>query len=302
VYGPETTVLIGDSRVKFDIDLPTWKALTGENVVQLAMVGTPPRPVLHNLANDVNFKGNVIMGGTELAFYSLDSMQREISAREGIDYYNKETPAQKWNASLAYMLESKLVFLNEGKFGLNALLNSLPVTNRPGVFTRTGPPRQFSNSNFWRQSSETPQLLKDTSLQNAVINYWTVNASRNKSKPIKGDTLEAFFKQLKNSMDKIRARGGKVALIRPPSSGAVLERENRLYPREQYWDRLIKYTECPGFYYTDHPEITHLTCPEQSHLTPTGAIIFTKALVAYLKENGWTFPRSKDSANTRVNQ
>ena len=28
---PETTVFIGDSRVKFDIDLATWKALTGEN-------------------------------------------------------------------------------------------------------------------------------------------------------------------------------------------------------------------------------------------------------------------------------
>ena len=291
VYAPETTVFIGDSRVKFDIDLPTWKALTGENAVQLAMVGTPPRPVLHNLANDVNFKGNVIMGGADPAFYSLDSIQRETSAREGIEYYNKETPAQKLNASLDYLLESKLVFLEEGKFGLNALLNTLPIPNRPGVFTRTGPPRHFSNSDFWRQSSETPQLLKDTPLQNAVINFWAVNATRIKSNPIKGDTLESFFKQLKNSIDKIRSRGGKVVLIRPPSTGAVLEREHNLYPRDQYWDRLIKYTGCPGFYYSDHPETARLNCPEQSHLSPRDAIIFTRALVAYLKENGWTFPR-----------
>src|SRR5712672_3925089 len=99
---------------------------------------------------------------------------------------------------------------------------------------RTRPPRRFSRSDFSRQSSETPELLKDTSLQNAVISYWAVSASRNKSKPIKGDTLEAFFKQLKNSMDKIRARGGKIMIIRPPSNGAVLMRENSLYPRDQY--------------------------------------------------------------------
>jgi hypothetical protein len=302
IYAPETTVFIGDSRVKFDIDLPTWKAMTGENAVQLAMVGTPPRPVLHNLANDINFHGNVIMGGAEAAFYSLDSLLREGSARDGIEYYNKETPAQKVNARLDFMLESKLVFLEEGKFGLNALLGTVPISNRPGVFPRTGPPRQFSSSDFSRQSSETPRLLKDTMLQNATINYWTVSASRIKSKPINGDTLAAFLKQLKNSMDKIRARGGKFAIIRPPSSGSVLERENRLYPRDQYWDRLIKYTESIGFYYTDHPETAHMVCPEQSHLTPTEAVIFTKTLVNFLKENGWTFPNSPDSANNHLNQ
>jgi hypothetical protein len=302
IYSPGTTVFIGDSRVKFDIDLATWKALTGENAVQLAMVGTPARPVLHNLANDMNFKGNIIIGGAELAFYSLDTLQREISARDGIEYYNKETPAQRLNASLDFFLESKLVFLEEGKFGLNSLLNSVPLSNRPGVFTRTLPPRQFSNSDFFRQAAETPRLLSDSSLQNEVINYWTVGASHLKIKPITGDTLQAFFNQYKNSIDKIKARGGKIAFIRPPSTGAVLERENRFYPRDQYWDRLIRYTESPGFYYTDHPETAHLTCPEQSHLSPGDAVIFTKALIHYLRENGWTFSRSPESAEAGIKQ
>jgi len=302
IYAPETTVFIGDSRVKFDIDVSTWKTLTGENAVQLAMVGTPARPVLHDLANDINFKGNIIIGGAELAFYSLDTVQREISARDGLEYYKKETPAQKLNASLDFFLESKLVFLEEGKLGLNALLNTVPLSNRPGVFTRTGPPREFSKSDFFRQSSETPRLLTDTSLQNEVISYWTVNASRFKIKPITGDTLLAFFKQYKNSIDKIKARGGKIAFIRPPSTGAVLDRENRFYPRGQYWDRLISYTETTGFYYTEHPEIAGLTCPEQSHLSPGDAVLFTKALIHYLREKGWTFPRSADPSDNKIKQ
>jgi len=302
IYGPETTVFIGDSRVKFDVDIATWKSLTGENAVQLAMVGTPARPVLRDLANDVNFRGNIILGGAELAFYSLDTLQRETSARDGIEYYNKETPAQKLNASLDFFLESKLVFLEEGKFGLNSLLNSIPISNRPGVFTRTLPPRHFSNADYYRQSSETPELLKDSALQKDVINYWNVSASRLKIKPITGDTLQAFLKQYKNSIDKIKTRGGKVAFIRPPSTGAVLERENRFYPRDQYLDHLIMYTGTTGFYYTDHPEIAHLNCPEQSHLSPGDAVIFTKALIHYLREKGWTFPRSADSSDNKIKQ
>jgi hypothetical protein len=289
--------------VKFDIDLPTWKAETGEDPVQLALVGTSPRPILNNLANDEKFRGNVIMGGSEIAIYAMDSATREGSARDGIEYFNKETPAQKLNASLDFMLESKFVFLEEGKFGLNALLNTLPIPNRPGVVPRLGPPRAFSFSDFARQSSINPILFKDTALRNAVVRYWASGVTRNKQIIIKGDTLEAYFKQLKNSIDRIRARGGKVFMIRPPSTGPVLARENKLYPREQYWDKLLQYTQLSGFYFTDYPEIAQMDCPEQSHLSPSDAVIFTKTLIKILKEKeGWTFPASSDSLTSQHKQ
>ena len=145
VYLPkdQATVFIGDSRIKFDIDLPTWKALTGEEAVQLALVGTSPKPVLINLANDEHFRGKVIMGASEAAFYALDNALRERSAREGIEYFKSETPAQKLNASIDFLLESKFVFLEEGKFGLNNLLTELNIPNRQGVTRRAFPPKIF---------------------------------------------------------------------------------------------------------------------------------------------------------------
>jgi hypothetical protein len=301
--GGQTTVFVGDSRVKFDIDLATWKAETGEDPVQLALVGTSPRPILNNLANDEKFRGNVIWGGSEIAIYAMDSATREGSAKDGIEYFKKETPAQKLNASLDFMLESKLVFLEEGKFGLNALLYTLPIPNRPGVIPRPGPPRAFSNSDFARQSSLSPMLFKDTAVRNATIRYWASGATRNKQKIIKGDTLEAYFNQLKNSIDRIRARGGKVFIIRPPSTGPLLARENMLYPRNQYWDKLLQYTQMSGFYFTDYPEIAHMDCPEQSHLSHSDAVIFTRTLIRVLKEKeGWTFPASSDSLTSQHKQ
>ena len=44
VYSPKenTTVFIGSSRIKFDLDIPTWEKLTGDKAIQLSMVGTNP--------------------------------------------------------------------------------------------------------------------------------------------------------------------------------------------------------------------------------------------------------------------
>jgi len=301
VYAPsdQATVFIGSSRIKFDIDIPTWKALTGEDAIQLALVGTSPRPVLHNLARDENFKGKVIMDVQEHAFFSMDSVQREKSARDGIEYFQKETPAQNVNAVLDYMLESNFVFLEEGKFGLNALLNGLDIPNRPGIVIRTGPPKDFSFFSRERQASMTPMFLENKELQNRVIQYWTKGAALNKSKPIKGSTLEAYFHELKTSIDKIRSRGGIVVFIRPPSSGTFLERENRDYPRNQYWDLLLKSTQTEGFYYADYPETAYFVCLEESHLRPADAIDYTTALVNILKERvGWT---SRGNSNSLAN-
>src|SRR5688572_26364273 len=84
VYKPaeEATVFIGGSRIKFDLDVPTWEKLTGEKAVQLAIVGTPARLVLRDLANDANFKGKIIIDVAEPQFFSFpDSAQRDRFAR-----------------------------------------------------------------------------------------------------------------------------------------------------------------------------------------------------------------------------
>src|SRR5712672_2735626 len=51
----KSTVFIGSSRIKFDLDIPTWEKLTGNHAIQLANVGSSPRPVMEDLANDPNF-------------------------------------------------------------------------------------------------------------------------------------------------------------------------------------------------------------------------------------------------------
>src|SRR5918993_2820389 len=136
IYKPaeEATVFIGGSRIKFDLDVPTWENLTGEKAIQLAIPGTPGRLVLRDLANDKNFKGKVIIDVADGQFFSLpDSTRRDRLAREALEYYYDETPAQRVSSSINFFLESKLVLLEEGKYSLTSLLNDLKLPNRPGV-------------------------------------------------------------------------------------------------------------------------------------------------------------------------
>ena len=292
VYQPRdhATVFIGSSRSRFDIDIPTWKKLTGEEAIQLAFGGTSPRPVLHNLARDKQFKGKVVIDIAEQIFFSVDSVRGERAAQEAIEYFRNETPAQKASAFINFNLESKLVFLEEGKFGLNALLNDLQIPDRPGIFTRPPFPKEFSQLSFERQSAFTPMFLADGRLQKKQLEARAKTIAMNKAVPVKGEKLESFLKEIKTSVDKIRERGGSVVFIRPPSNGLSLERENRLCPRKEYWDRLLEYTHTGGYYFSDYPETASFICVDESHLSPHDAVIYTSHLIDILRtREGWIF-------------
>jgi hypothetical protein len=288
----KATVFIGSSRVKFDLDIPTWEKLTGEKAIQLAFVATSPRPVLRHLAEDESFKGKLIIDMMEPAFFSPRTFLTEKSAIESITYFQNETPAQKASAILNYKLESNFVVLEEGKFGLNNLLTNLQIPCRPGVFSFPDFPQEFAVSNFNRQTYMTPMFLADPVLIKKQTENWTKLGALDKTPGIKGEALEAVFNEVKAAVDKIRARGGSVVFIRPPSNGGYLETENFVYPRKEYWDAMLAYIDVQGIHYRDYAETANFVCPEWSHLTPEDAIMYTTHLVKILQEEkGWSFPK-----------
>jgi len=291
VYQPrdEATVFIGSSRIKFDLDIDTWEMLTGDKAVQLAMVGTSPRPLLHDLANDENFKGKLVIDITEGIFFSPLTAQREKSAREGIAYYKDETPAQKASSFINYGLESNLVFLEEGKFGLDELLRDLEIPNRKGIFSMPVFPKEFGLTKETRQDYMNEKFLADTNLQNIQKRIWTRLGGASRQPGISGDTLIKVFAEVKTSIDKIKSRGGQVIFVRTPASGDLEAITKLTHPRNLYWDKMLAYTNTPGIHYSDYPETANMQCPEWSHLSSKDAVIYTQHLVKALEEKGWTF-------------
>jgi hypothetical protein len=295
VYEPidDAVIFIGSSRIKYDLDIPTWDKLTNIHALQLAVEGSNPRPALEDLANDPNFKGRLIVDVTEGLFFSNGS-PRDNTLNANIKYYHDRTPAQQASFYLNKPLESQFIFLNKDYFSLNAQLDELEIKSRPGVFKMPLFPMEFSNNTFERQMFMTPEFVADTVLRNKVKSNWAFFAEMSKkAPPMKEAELAAIFKSVKDATDKIKARGGEVLFVRTPSSGPYLQGENMGFPREKYWNKLLAYTNCPGIHFLDYPEIAHFECPEFSHLSQPDAIIFTKHLIEILEnEKGWKLKKS----------
>src|SRR4051812_30472857 len=58
---PDSIVLLGTSRMLFDMDLDELERGLGQRPKQLALVGSSPFPVLADLAKDESFHGTVLL-------------------------------------------------------------------------------------------------------------------------------------------------------------------------------------------------------------------------------------------------
>ena len=285
VYEPSDKAIVfaGSSRIKYDLDIPTWVELTRKKAIQLSNVGSSPRLVLKDLANDENFKGKLIVDVTEDVFFSNVAFY-DWRTKKKIAYYKDRTPTERFSFQVDHLLESQFVFLDQDNFSMNAMLDNMRIPSRPGIFPGLYFPMGFSLVNFERQSYMSPEFVSDTNQQNIVKGIWAYGMHRKDESQMPADQLDVIFNSVKSDIDKIRSRGGDVLFVRPPSSGLYREAELKGFPRAAYWDRLLTFTGCKGIHYSDYPATADLICPEWSHLSPAGAVTYTRSLVKALKE------------------
>ena len=287
VYDSSATVFIGASRIKYDLDFDTWQKLTGRQAIQLAMEGNSPLPILENLAADALFAGKLVIDVTETVLFNADNAPGRHEQSENINYYKDRTPAQRASFILNHALESQFVFLDKGGFSLNAMLDDWSIPNRPGVITPPIFPQDFHWITFDRQDKMSPRFLVDTSLQHQVQNIW-LNSQKGRDRwkaKHPEDPSPGIIRRVVTAVAKIRARGGEIVFVRPPSSDPLKAREEKLFPRAKYWEQLLVATQCQGIHYADDPATADLICPEWSHLSPMDAIVYTHSLIRQLPKS-----------------
>ncbi len=296
VYKPidESTVFIGASRIKFDLDNETWQSITGDQPIQLACVGSTPLPILVDLATDPGFKGKLVIDVTEALFFT-ESKRASESPNTYIKYYHDITPTQQAGFVINKPLESTFVFLDKDNYSINVLLDKLQIKSRPGIFMFPIAPRDFERVKFDRQCYMRPAFVADTNQHNQVRAIWACIQWGREGPPIDGAPLDSLLETVKNAIDKIKARGGKVVFVRTPSTGAYWADEQQGFPREKYWDKLLAYTNTPGIHFMDDPATDHYDCPEYSHLVPADAVDYTRQLIRILHDlHGWKFTNMLD--------
>lgn len=271
--GPGTAVIVGSSRILFDTDLALLEDITGRQVIQLALPGTGPRAFVKDLADNTDFHGLLIVGVTPTAFF------RKGPGLMGgaIAYAQTETPAQRFGHRLFLSLARTFGFL-DADYTLIKLLRNHRFIERESV---EGPYRdvwKISTQGPARQTSLWSRIESDGYLQRHARLAWGDFGGD----PIADGDIRSMIETTRHDVERIRARGGEVVFVRPPSAGPLRENEARRIPRAWGWDRLLRATGAFGIHFEDYPQMLGLDLPEWSHLSRESARRFTRAYATVL--------------------
>jgi len=270
-------VLVGSSRVLFDVQLPVWEQLTGERPIQLALEGTSPLPVLEDLAADPDFTGQLLIGVAPDVFFS------GFAYRAGaLKYFHREGPGQRVGHWLSQRLIEPYVAFYDGDFALDTVLARQPWPVRPGTRPRIRV-RKLMQQEADRNCAMWSKVETDPAYRALARSVWVANLSG----PLPGmaspqDRTQVVDTQIARAVKALAtlcARGVKAVFVRPPSDGAYLAFENQYLPRASTWDLLLARTGTPGIHFEDTPQLQHYQLPEWSHMTAAEARRFTAALV-----------------------
>ena len=275
----DDVVILGSSRAYFDIQLNEWEAATGKKPIQLASTGSSPLPTFNDIVNNTDFKGTVIVGVTPGLLFSTTypkAMPWERPQAK-VNHYQDRTYAQRLNFLLSIPLQQNLAFMSADEeewaddIDLKALLKRIKIGNR--VESSMPPFYNFGDVTIDRNMSMTQHATNDTAFANTIIEVWKFFGA-GAPPPDKEATMAFFLKDV----EKFKAKGGNLVLVRPPSSGGLRVGESHGLPRTEFWDDLVKQANVKSYHFEDYEQFKNLKCPEWSHLSAEDAQYFTTEL------------------------
>ncbi len=277
--------IVGSSRVLFDINLETWRELTGGLPIQLALEGTNPAPFLTHLAQESSFKGVLVVGVTEFLFFSpvpdVDDRYKTLVA------FKQRTPADRASQWLSMNLFEPFAAFYDPDFALFTILRRQPWwPERAGLPPRLPAVRKLANMDRHRQYLMWDRVERDPAFQKITRDIWLAFLSA----PPPPIAPEAFMKhvqgviaQARADVAAIRARGGEVVFVRSPSAGPFLEIEHAAFPREQFFDPLVTAADAAGVHFEDLADLQGFELPEWSHIAAGQTPAYTRALVPHVR-------------------
>jgi len=271
--GEVAIAILGDSRILFDTDLDRFEAVTGVRPVQLAIPGSNALPFLENLSDAPRFHGLAIVGIADRSYFRPGA---GLGA-PALERYRFESPAVRVSFLLHRGLSRVLAFLDDD-YRLNRLVRRLdegwragalfPVPERLWKLRTVGDDRQ---SRLWWRVEDDERVRAH---QRAV---WARFVP-----PVPAATIAGMVERTRVAVEKIRARGGEVIFVRPPSAPELRGFEEQTIPRARGWDTLLATARLRGVHFDDYPAMQGLVLPEYSHLSRACATVFTDAYVRAL--------------------
>jgi len=291
---PDSVVLVGTSRMLFDMDLDQLEAGLGKRPVQLAIVGSSPYPILEDLARDENFRGTVFCDIVPAMFLAPPGSPPYQASEKALQRRRAWSVAQRWSHQLSLPLERHVAFLQQEDLTLGKLLERVPVPDRAGALVAPPLPPYFYTIERDRRARMVPEsAIVGSPLNRSVTEKWLPLFSLppppsfippEQFQAMMGQAMEARFADTARAVNRIRERGGDVVFLRLPVTGPLAEREEQLAPRAHTWDRLVRESDVPAIHFAEHAALSTFDCPEWSHLSAEDSVEFTRRLVPHLQD------------------
>lgn len=270
-------VIIGDSRILFDTDLDRFQQLTGVRPIQTSIVGTNARALLANYSNDPNFHGLLIVGLADLSYFRPQGVG--IGGPYLKNFAKNDKPSQLTGLWIDRWLQQYLAFM-DADYRLSRWAPRFDNGWRKDTDSPYDDVWKISETFPGRQYFMWDQIETDKYLQGHARYAWH-GFKRPPVPPVLADRVIARSAE---SVRIIRARGGDVIFIRPPSAPELRVNEDKSLPRSLGFDRLLTGTQSKGIHADDLPMARNLVLPEWSHLSRKCATVFTDAYVRRLTE------------------
>ena len=281
----DALVLVGSSRTMFDMQLPVWKKVTGEQPIQLALEGTSGLPVMEDLAKDPKFHGRLMVGvATSLFFTGGNGRFKTLKD------WRKQTPTKRMGTWLSMRFIEPYFAFDDPDFALETVMARWPWP------TRTGKPayedvRKLSMSDEDRNAYMWPKVVDDKAYRDMARHIWSQLWSGPYKVPTTKKAMAKMTKTADEALDRavkavreLRAHGARVVFVRQPVIGPYFAFENRIEPPAETWERLLKRTGAPGISFTDDPQLQGFKPPEWSHLKHADARIYTARLAPKVEQ------------------
>lgn len=267
-------IIIGSSRLMFNLDTALWGRMTGTTPIQLAREGTSPRPVLADLAKDSSVRGLIVIGYDPRVFFGSGARGADL-----VKYAQDEPLFKRSGLSLYDPLAGVFAFLDDRMHPMSWIERlDVPQRTMRGAFNE---PWKLSESGLHRNSWIWSRVESDAAYRTRAEAIWLLPPPPG-ARPTTVADIRKAIDEVARDVALIRRRGGEVMFIRSPSDGELLIQEDKRYPRALAWDNLISRTGAIGLYWTDDPELARLRTVELSHLSRADRPVFTRRVVELL--------------------
>ena len=267
--------IVGDSRILFDTNFDRFERLTGIRPLQLAIHGTSARTLLKDVADNKAFHGLLIVGMADTMFFQpFDGYGGYIHQRKRF-----LSPAKEASQAIDHVLQRRLAFL-DSSYRLSVVAARLDPGFRAGADGPYDDVWKLAEIGEHRQTSMWPRILTDARLRGHARYAWK---GFKEDKPFADAQIRKGLAEAATAVATIRARGGDVVFVRPPSDRHLRVNEEAAIPKAKGWAALLRVTHSVGVHNDDLPTpVNNLLLPEWSHLSKACAVVFTDAYVRRL--------------------